>query len=239
MTLKQEINRKVGAIANSLGFDITRQRPVGLRRQALISEHGIITAIDVGANCGQYGCELREFGFIGRIISLEPLAAPFNQLSSVAASDGSWDIFKAGASDRPEIVEMNVASNSVSSSVLEMAELHESAAPNSKTVGREQVELVRLDSGLFSVEASSPILLKLDIQGHELAALEGASGLLGLTELIEMEVSVRELYKGQPLVLEAANKLNDLGFQLVALEQVFIDPTTGAALQFDATFTRR
>lgn len=239
MTLRHNLNRTIKAVFSIFGVEISRQKPVGRRRMQLMRQHDITTVIDVGANCGQYGNELREFGFEGRIISLEPLIAPFGQLRDAAALDLGWDTFRFGASNSHQMAEMNVASNSVSSSVMEMADLHMLAAPNSRTIGREQVELVRLDSGIFEIPAESNALLKLDVQGHELAALEGAAGLLDLIELIEMEVSIRELYSGQPLLLEAASEVESLGFELVALEHGFTDPRSGAPLQFDATFSRR
>ena len=45
-----------------------------------IRHEEIRTVFDVGANVGHYGVELREGGFDGRIVSFEPIAAPFAKL---------------------------------------------------------------------------------------------------------------------------------------------------------------
>src|ERR1035441_3755518 len=56
-----------------------------LRRSRLIRTTGITCVVDVGANIGQYGRELREAGYSGRLVSFEPLSTPFQVLARRAA----------------------------------------------------------------------------------------------------------------------------------------------------------
>jgi FkbM family methyltransferase len=57
--------------------------------------------------------------------------------------------------------------------------------------------------------------LKLDIQGAELMALQGAEKILSRTAVIHCEVEFAEIYRGQCLFPEVQNFLNDRGFSLI------------------------
>tara|TARA_A100001015_G_C14629876_1_gene571253 strand:+ start:394 stop:615 length:222 start_codon:yes stop_codon:yes gene_type:complete len=63
-------------IIYKLGFELKKysvDSSYQARFKKMISFHNIDTVIDVGANIGQYGQELRRNGFQGKIISIEPL----------------------------------------------------------------------------------------------------------------------------------------------------------------------
>lgn len=93
-----------------------------------------------------------------------------------------------------------------------------------------------LDS--LDLPVGRPTLLKLDVQGYELHVLRGGSRLIRDVALIDCELSVAELYEGQPPLLDVLNEIREYGFELLALEPGFYDPTTGAHLQFDGFFHR-
>src|SRR5690606_20600407 len=87
----------------------------------LFSVHGIDLLLDVGANAGQYASTMRRAGYGGDILSFEPLAEPWSRCSERTRSDPSWTIApRMAVGDRDGAVEMHVAANSVSSSILDM-----------------------------------------------------------------------------------------------------------------------
>src|SRR4051812_45532738 len=112
------------------GFDICRfpGRQFGHLRQRVVSSRGVTVVLDVGANRGQWGQEIRTWGYIGRLVSFEPGRDAFQYLARVAAADPRWEIRRVALGDRPRDVVLNVAGNAgASSSVLPMLESHRQA----------------------------------------------------------------------------------------------------------------
>ncbi len=66
-----------------------------------------------------------------------------------------------------------------------------------------------------SVTAADRALLKLDLEGHELAALQGATTLLDRVEAVVIEVSFYDIFnQGRPLFAEILDRLTRAGFVL-------------------------
>ncbi len=84
----------------------------------------------------------------------------------------------------------------------------------------------------------SPILLKLDVQGHELAVVRGATSTLDDVALVECEMSIVPLYRNQPLLRETLNLFSSIGFELIQLERGWYDVRDGRTLQVDGFFAR-
>lgn len=81
---------------------------------------------------------------------------------------------------------------------------------------RERVEVpVRAVDGIVRAgEAPAPGLLKLDVEGHELAVVEGAAETLGGVAAIKLEAAFLEQRIGQPLAHDIAAFLGARGFCL-------------------------
>ena len=128
----------------------------------------------------------------------------------------------------------------MSSSLLPMLELHAAAAAGSAYVGTEPVDLVRLDSLAPTILAPDDrVYLKLDVQGTELDALDGARTSLPRVRAMELELSVVPLYEGAPLLAEMLGRIDEMGFDLVSIAPAWIDARTGHVLQLNAIFLRR
>jgi FkbM family methyltransferase len=226
------------ALLQRAGYDIHHYRPAADRRYALLTELGIRTVVDVGANTGQYGAELRRSGYAGHIVSIEPLSDAYPVLLRNTAGDPRWTCFNVAASDRAGTATIHVAGNSASSSLLPMAAALLDVAPYTAVVATGEVALARLDQIAGLADLPAPFFLKLDVQGHELTALAGATGLLDQVAGLEVELSVRELYLGAPVLPESIARIAAMGFRLHALEPGFTDPRDGTILQFDGILVR-
>ena len=236
-------NRFLKKIFYSLGLDVKRYNPISkpdLQFIKMLRFFEIDTLFDIGANEGHFGIDVRENGYKGRIISFEPLTAAYKKLQQNAMRDTFWEIAPQMAIGN-EIgkVEINIANNSESSSLLDMLEVHSNAASNSAYIDKEVVDINTLD-GISSkyIDPFSKIFLKIDTQGYEDRVLKGATELLNRTTGVQLELSLIPLYKGQLLYDEIIKKLEAIGFELWSINPVFTEPVTGRLLQVDATFFR-
>jgi FkbM family methyltransferase len=220
------------------GFDIVRYLPK--RRLKVLEDAGATVVLDVGANAGQYAGALRAEGFAGRIVSIEPLADAFARLSERAAGDPLWECRRLALGDADGEARINRAADPTCSSLLPLRERHARADPAWAVVGREPVVVRRLDTvGAELLSSADRPYLKLDVQGFELAVLQGAAATLARVQAVEAELSLDWIYDRQPLLPEVAAFLYDGGFRMVWMERILNDPVTDHLVQVDAIFMRR
>lgn len=231
-------------LARKAGIEVTRYNPLhsqSARLIQMISSHDIDVVIDVGANDGGYGRDLRGGGFKGDILSFEPLEGPYNKLSQLAALDPRWEIApRMAIGSKDGEIEINIAGNSTSSSIMPMLDSHKNACPESEYVGSQKVPILKLDSFEHDFLSSDKnILLKIDTQGFESEVLAGVNNKIEYIRGIQVELSLVPLYEGQLLYKELIDQLLDIGFVLWNVVPGFTDVRTGQMLQMDGVFFRR
>ncbi len=218
------------------GFEV-RRHPAA-RRQRLLSSRGVDLVLDVGAARGGYGSQLREFGYGGHIVSFEPLATAYDDLARVVADDPKWTAHHTALGAERGEANINVASNSDSSSLLPMLDAHREAAPQVDYVATQTVSVARLDDLVGTeVSAAQAPFLKIDTQGFERDVLAGSPATLEQVVGLQLELSFVPLYDGGMTVDEAVSWAYDEGFHLVGVEQGYAAPT-GEILQVDGVFWR-
>jgi FkbM family methyltransferase len=236
--------RKLRTALRKAGIELNRytiHTSASLQLDRLLRHCGIDLVLDVGANTGQYAAELRAHGYTGRIVSFEPLAAAHEALKLAARGVPGWTVApRMAIGDADGEIDIHIAGNSVSSSILDMLPAHERAAPGSAYVASETVPLKRLDAiaGEF-LNGARRVLLKIDTQGYEDRVLTGAAGLLDRVTAIQTELSLVPLYGGQLLFDEMRERIEALGFVLFAIFPGYVHEKTGRTLQLDGFFLRR
>jgi FkbM family methyltransferase len=235
--------RAVKRAARSVGFDVIRFRPessASAKIAAVMRHAAIDLVLDVGANEGQFANEIRDAGYEGSIVSFEPLRDAHARLSASASGQPNWKVHERCAiGDSDGDVKINVAGNSVSSSIRPMLEQHAKSAPASRYVGTETVPLRRLDSVAPAYLAGArSVYLKIDTQGYEAAVLRGAPTVLQQARAVQLEMSLIPLYEGQELWGYFLEQMQGLGFVPWTLLPGFVDDATGRTLQIDAVFLR-
>jgi FkbM family methyltransferase len=237
------IKNRVKQLALSMGVEMhwynsAQSQDARLLKQ--LSHQGIDTVIDVGANDGGYGRFLRSGGYTGSILSFEPLADAHEQLCIAAAKSTNWHVApRMALGDEDSEVEIHLAGNSTSSSILPMEELHALAEPRSRYIGVQRVPLHRLDNVEHEViRHGKLILLKIDTQGYEMPVLKGSQHILDRVCGVQIELSLSPLYDGQIQYREMINWLSDKGFELWNVMPGFVDQRSGRMLQMDGVFFR-
>lgn len=215
-----------------------RRDPLAVRKRFFESQ-GINVVFDVGANVGQFACELRRCGYQGSIISFEPLSSAFAKLSEAAMHDPNWHVRHCALGAEETRAELNVSENSWSSSLLDVLPTCLQAAPESVYIGKEVISVETLDA-LFGKYGGpdSRAFLKIDAQGFTKKVLEGAERVLGAISGLQVEMSLVPLYEGEPMIGELLSWLQVRGFALILVSPEFIDHQTGQQLQVNGLFFR-
>ncbi len=240
------IKTAIRAAFRKFGLDVQRYSPpvfpVSPLSPIISSLHrfGIDLVLDVGANRGQFASEIRRGGYTGNIVSFEPLSEAHGDLLQASHGDANWEVYpRCALGDQVGEVEINIAGNSLSSSILPMLESHQNAAPASVYQGKEITPTNTLDAIAEQYLGTSRApFLKIDTQGFEWQVLDGAKTTLPKMRGVLVELSLVPLYEGQHLWLELIKRLEAAGFVLWGFKPVFHDPHDGRTLQVDGIFFR-
>ncbi len=169
----------INNILHKFGLAVHRYVPPTSPTESLVAslrKFDIDLVLDLGANIGQFASDIRHWGYAGRIVSFDPLSLAHGELLQSSASDPLWDVYpRCALGGHIGEVEINIAGNSQSSSILSMLESHRSAAPELAYQGKEIVPIKTLDSvaGQYLKDARAAFL-KIDTQGFEWQVLDGA-----------------------------------------------------------------
>jgi FkbM family methyltransferase len=230
-------------LARRLGYDLiarTKARPLQAQLIAVLERFEITVVLDVGANAGQYGTALREWGYAGRIVSFEPLAEAHRLLERRAAADPAWRVApRMAIGDRDGEVEIEVSAESDMSSVLPQTDLLRRISPSSRVVGRETVPIRRLD-GLVEdyVKPDDGTFLKIDTQGFEARVLAGARRLLPRLQGVQLEMALVRCYEGERDFRDLIDDLADAGFRPFLFIPGYFEHKLARQLQIDGVFMR-
>jgi FkbM family methyltransferase len=175
-----------------------------------IRSRNIDIVIDVGANVGQFAGTLRSHGYMGRIVSFEPLSSAFAELASVARADGNWEAYQVALGAEPGQASIHETDYSVFSSLLPPTNSATSVDPRATVKRTEMVEVRTLDGEAQNLDGN--ILLKIDTQGYERQVLEGGRETLARARGVTMELPIIHLYEGTWRFHEAVQFMDTAGF---------------------------
>lgn len=178
------------------------------------------TAVDVGANVGAHSIMMsRRVGPGGRVIAFEPVPATAWQMREHLALNKveNVQLFEAAISDAPGTVEMNIfdqrhaAWNSRGASVINGI-----SPVDCVTVRAKSLDEVMRECGVERVN-----LLKIDVEGYELDALRGATGLFGsgAVDYLCFEVSQTPLKASGHEVIELFELLASFGYRCYKFDE--------------------
>ncbi|WP_236695328.1 FkbM family methyltransferase [Mycolicibacterium chubuense] len=193
------------------------------------------TLIDAGANKGQFSLAFRSVRPSSTIFAFEPLPDAAGIYEQLFAGDEAVIVARTALADAAGTAEFHVADRQDSSSLLSPGTGQELAF-GVRTATVMQVPVRRLDECIDLDQLTSPIFLKVDVQGAELAVFEGCDN-LHLIDFIYVELSFVELYEGQPLFYEVIDYLADRGFRVRGIFNQVVTHEFGPT-QVDVLFDR-
>jgi FkbM family methyltransferase len=207
------------------------------RRIKLFNYYNIEVVLDVGANIGQYGSELRSIGYKGRIISFEPTSFAFKKLEKLAKKDKLWDVYNMSLGEFDGETTINISQNSVSSSILDNLPELTNASPKAQFVNKENIKINKLDTIFKELNIKDKnVFLKMDTQGYEKNIIEGANESLKNIKGLQLEMALIPTYLGALDFEEMKNYIQNKGYTLQTLESGFYNQTTGQLYEVDGVF---
>jgi FkbM family methyltransferase len=210
----------------------------GVEHERTLAGLPLRTVVDIGANRGQFSLFAVHAFPRARVTAFEPLRVPAAGYRRVLGGVRSVTLHEVAIGPQGGEAVMHVAARDDSSSLLPISPLQLRAFPGTGEVGAETVRVGRLCDFMEADDIGRPALIKLDVQGYELSALDGCEELLHRFDWVYTECSFLELYEGQALAEDLVYRLRERGFGIVDITGV-TRSKHGRALQADVLFGRR
>lgn len=201
-------------------------------RQARAAGLRPATVIDIGAARGDFAAACATVFPDARYALVEPLAEFAEVLHRLRARLPGAVLVQAAVTTRPGMAILNVHPDLFGSSLYREVE----SAPVNGTP--REVPVTTLDRMVLDFGLMPPFLIKIDVQGAELDALEGGTTTLEGTEFAILEASLFGFFAGGPQLADVVSYLKAKG--LVAYDIVGLShrPLDGALAQVDVAFVK-
>lgn len=232
---------KLRGKALELGYDIRKtEQFCWVDQQALLGAVSEPLILDIGANAGTITALYRELFPLAQIHCFEAMPQACELIRNRFRDDQRIAVHQAAvcAEAGPRTFTMNAASDTSSLMIADVDAIPESyrqamTSTKSITVPGLAIDSFCSQSGIDYVD-----LMKLDIQGGELQALQGAAGMLErqAISLIYCEAFFLPFYKAQPLFGDIAAYLSSHGYRLHGIYNPTFSGQTGRLQWSDCIF---
>lgn len=239
------MKRLIHSLFNYFGYDFVKSQYNNSEYtqhllNVLAGKH-IDCVIDVGANKGQYGEQLRKIGYKGYIVSFEPVTSVFDALKSKCEKDDRWFCHKLALGDINEEKTINVYQSTVFSSFLEANAYSRKIWQSLENVTPEIVNVVKLDdvyAELVGSTGCTNCMLKLDTQGYDKQAFDGSLGSLQYISALQSELSLIPVYDGMMPVYDVLQMFHDHNFYISGMYPINRDESL-AVIEYDCVLVKR
>lgn len=189
----------------------------------LLAGTGPVTAIDVGANCGEMAERLLRELTGATVYAFEPVPATFDHLRGRASHLPGLRPVQAAVGAADGRATVRVLGDDRFSSVLPMnADTAQRYGALTEQVSTITVPMVRLDDWAALEGVSGATVLKIDVQGLELDVLHGARRLLDQHVVaVKCEAQLTPQYEGASTFAEIDMELRARGFILHQIHELW------------------
>lgn len=194
---------------------------------------------DVGGNVGGFAWACSRLWPDARVVSFEPV--PHLAEQNEQNANGAWYVEQVAITREEATLELRYCVNQHSASSLHVA------GPVRASLGiRDQHEMIEvgampLDRYLAVYPPRSDderLLVKFDVEGHELPAIEGATETLVLADAVVVECNAPGVFDGAATPAEIDEALRACGLRFAGVLDVFQEQTGGQVFQFDGLWLR-
>ncbi|MCS3501746.1 FkbM family methyltransferase [Bradyrhizobium japonicum] len=229
------VKDRLKSFVRSAGYEIRRHHP---NLVEFLQSRSVNLVLDVGANEGQFGQDLRSHGYSGKIVSFEPVVDVFKGLEKKCEADQKWECRNTALGDANGIIQINVSKNTAMSSIVKQTEIGRDSIYESQVVRVDKVPITTLDS-MFEEFAGERVFLKVDTQGFEQSVLRGGVNSLQKLLGVQLELPLIHLYEDTWKFDEALRFMREAGFTLSQLRPVtYYSRDPEALLEVDCVFRR-
>ena len=208
----------------------------GIEHYSLVQYLAPGTLIDAGANKGQFSLLVRKLFPKTRIIAFEPLPKAADRYERLFRDDKHTTLHRLALDVNSGERTFYVADRGDSSSLFRP--IRGLRVAFGSTLSHEiSVQTVRLDKMIDPKDLSTPVLLKIDVQGAEQQVIQSASHLLDYIDHIYVEILFAELYDGQSRVNNVFRELDTKGYRMRGVFNQVITSEYNATCA-DVLFTR-
>ncbi len=185
-------------------------------KRLISQEHPLV--VDGGSHKGEFIDNILIQYSSPKIYAYEPIPFLVKELKKKYQDKKNIIINQLALGAANKAVELNIFRKIGASSILESGYFADTYHSNGMNIDEKIiVSQVRLDECIYE----EIDIFKLDLQGYELSALEGASEILDKVKLILVEIEFVELYKNQPLFADIDSFLRANGFRLYNLFDLY------------------
>lgn len=222
--MAHSIKQSIKALTHGLGFEVRRIRsafpgePYQAQARLMLELGRPPTAImDVGANKGHTALKYRAKFPKAEIYCFEPFPDSVTALQQAVGKDVHTHVVPKAVTNESGHRTFYVNHSAATNSLLPRPEAaRRYYAQKAGPRGSIQVAATTLDDYLTEHPSAAPQILKFDIQGGEMLALQGAKNLLrsGRVHLIYTEIFFVPHYEGAPLFHDIWSHLAEYGYSL-------------------------
>ncbi len=240
MRLKARLNSVLRSRGLTLVSDWEADELYAARHlRKLMELYKVDCVLDVGANPGQFRDFAVSAGWLGPVISFEPVSTYYEAIASRAS--GTWKCFRYALGNENCEKQISVFDSPGLASIraADIESMNAFLPRGSVRQVRSETVTVRRVADVFAEVAGSArrVLLKIDTQGYDLEVFRGAAEVLDKICVLWAEVSFLPIYENAPAFAETISEFGTRGFQVSGMFPVTLDKSL-RAVEFDCALVR-